>query len=740
VGEARVELTTEDRVLDLIERVGYRVVVLHGPHERDGLSGRDVDCMVDGLDPKWPLRLPEGWRLCQWFRYDFKAWYWALEHDAEFVAVDTTDDPEGLCRDAVRTGSLTTGSEGEPSPFLHAAYLTVKRVRKRMLEPAEWAAIGKVASRDPSRFAAELDVVAGSSMSTLLAPGAIGGIPPTLEVLRRADRLRWSRRFGSPVRVVHALSIGARRYFERIGSPAGLSILLVGPDGAGKSAVAERLPTACAAMFRRASRSHWRPGILPRPGAIVGRTASDPTQPHRRRAFGRVPSALLVGYYWFDFLAGALLRDAPMKVRSGLIVRERGWWDLAVDPRRYRLRIAPGAVRALGRLLPAPDLVILLRSDASVLHARKPELEPPELERQLVAWDSALPVAVPVVRIDVSRPLEEVLGEAVEAVTRLMESRAVSRLDSGWAALPVRQTRWWLPRGPRTVASASVSVYQPVSRRALVGWSVARAVGARGGFRFLPRGTAPPHGVRRALAPHVPPRGTFAVARATHRGRFIALLLDERGECRAVAKLATDPAGVEALNAEATALRRVEGTLPRPLASPRVLRSEAGLLLMEPFRWTPRRRPWELEEEVARGLGEFFRAGKRVAPDGSLGPAHGDCAPWNLLRTPDGWALVDWESAGDAPAFNDVCHYIVQSHALLGSPSASEVVEGFASGRGPVGRAVRAYAEGADIPVGSARACLVRYLRQAVPEPIAMTAAERRGVDRRRRLLARMER
>ncbi len=735
-----MELTAEDRVLELIERVGDRVVVLHGPQERDGLSGRDVDCMVDGLDPRWPLRLPEGWRLCQWFRYDFKAWYWALEHHAEFVAVDTTDDPEGFGRDAVRTGALTRGLEGEPSPFLHAAYLTVKRVRKRMLEPAEWAAIGEVASRDPSRFAAELDVVAGSVMSTLLAPGAIAGMPPTPDVLRRADRLRWIRRFGSPVRVVRALSIGALRYLERIGSPAGLSVLVVGPDGAGKSTVAERLPAACAPMFRRSARSHWRPGILPRPGAIVGRAAPDPTQPHRRATFGRVPSALLLGYYWFDFLVGALLRDAPMKVRSGLIVRERGWWDLAVDPRRYRLQIGPQAVRALGRLLPRTDLVIILRSDANVLHARKPELELPELERQLAAWDSALPPGVPFVRIDVTRPPDEVVSEAVEEVTRLLESRAVSRLDSGWAVLPGRATRWWLPRGPRGVASTSVSIYQPVTRRGLIGWSVARAVGAQGGFRLLPRGPAPPRGVRRALAPHVPPRGTFAVARATHRGRFVALLLDERGECRAVAKLATDAGGMEALNAEAEALRRVEGTLPGPLASPRVLHVEAGLLLLEPFRWEPRRRPWELDEDVARGLGEFFRAGKRAAPDGSLGPAHGDCAPWNLMRTPDGWALVDWESAGDAPAFHDVCHYLVQSHALLGRPSTSDVVEGFVSQGGPVGRALRAYAEGAGIPIGSARAYLVRYLRQVVRESIAVTAAERRGVDRRRRLLALMER
>src|SRR6185503_16581894 len=115
------------------------------------------------------------------------------------------------------------------------------------------------------------------------------------------------------------------------------------------------------------------------------------------------------------------------------------------------------------------------------------------------------------------------------------------------------------------------SVYQPVTSRARVAWSVARMFGARGGFALLPKGPAPPSSVRRVLAPHIPPRGTVAVGRATHPHRSVALILEEGGTCRAVAKIALDPRGTDALSGEASALRGAARGLTGPLTAPRLL-------------------------------------------------------------------------------------------------------------------------------------------------------------------------
>jgi hypothetical protein len=56
-----------------------------------------------------------------------------------------------------------------------------------------------------------------------------------------------------------------------------------------------------------------------------------------------------------DFFLGGWLKTSVLKRRGELIVMERGWQDIGVDARRYRLQISPQLVFATARLLPAPD-------------------------------------------------------------------------------------------------------------------------------------------------------------------------------------------------------------------------------------------------------------------------------------------------------------------------------------------------------------------------------------------------
>lgn len=699
-----------------------------------------MDCAVDGLDPRWPLRLPDGWRLVQCIHYDLKGWYWVLERAGQVVCLDTIDDPTGLGRDGFPSARFATGRHRTPPPAVQAAYLTAKRVRKGDLRDTEWARIGRLAAADPDGYRDALEAVVGPRLTRRLAGPALQGRPPDPAVGRRARRRQLARRYRTPARALTGLALGLRRELERVRRPTGLVVVVAGPDGSGKSTLAAALPEACAAMFRRGARIHWRPGLLPRPGALLGREEGDPTRPHARRPYGRAASLALVGYYWLDFLVGGWLKVMPMRVRTGMVVMERGWWDLAVDPGRYRLTVSPRLVRWLGALLPRPDLTLVLESPAGVLGQRKAELPQPELDRQTRAWRDALPGRLRRSHLDASRPVLGVARDAREEVLRLLEARAAARLGAGWAGLPSRRSpRWLVPRGPRRVASAGLAIYQPMSPRARVGWEGARLLAAVGGLRLLPRGQAPPREVREALARHVPPRGTLAVARAAHpdRGRYVALVLDGQGRCLALAKVGTDPVAADELQQEGEAIEAFRGLLPPPLTAPRVLANDPGVLLLEAVSWRPRRRPWRLEPEVARAMGGFFRAG---AGGSSAGPAHGDFAPWNLLRTDRGWVLLDWEDAGvDQPPFVDVCHYLVQSYTLLGRPSESEVLQGF-RGRGWIGRALEAYADGAGLPMTEAQQTLTWYLRTIEDKLRPMFLGERDGSPERQRLLEQLQR
>jgi hypothetical protein len=145
------------------------------------------------------------------------------------------------------------------------------------------------------------------------------------------------------------------------------------------------------------------------------------------------------------------------------------------------------------------------------------------------------------------------------------------------------------------------------------------------------------------------------------------------------------------------------------LLAPEVLSHSEGVLVFRAMDWRARTFPWRLPEEVAFAIGAFFR---RTSSDGSRsGAAHGDFAPWNLLRTESGWGLIDWESfRAEAPPFYDLFHFLLQSHAGLRRPLMQSIVGGL-NGEGWVGGLIRAYAAGSEVDARDTAHFFREYLR-----------------------------
>jgi hypothetical protein len=233
--------------------------------------------------------------------------------------------------------------------------------------------------------------------------------------------------------------------------------------------------------------------------------------------------------------------------------------------------------------------------------------------------------------------------------------------------------------------------------------------------------------------------GTFSAAKCNRYGRFVLLLWTRSGRPGAVVKVALDDDGKLALAREAANLERLGHLLTVPLSAPKLLSSDDGVLVLAPVAWRPRRRPARLPEEVAFALGEFFRARASASRQG-FGLAHGDASPWNLLRTPAGWVLIDWEHASDsAPPFHDLFHFLVHAHSLMGRPARHEILAGLEA-RGWVGGAIAAYARGAALAPESAPCYLASYLEASLDSgsELVDTATDngRAAFDARRRLLA----
>jgi thymidylate kinase len=197
----------------------------------------------------------------------------------------------------------------------------------------------------------------------------------------------------------------------------GLFVLVVGPDGCGKSTLAQRLIDKTKGDFANVLHMHWRPGLLPRAGSLVGSDEGDPSTPHAREPHGPLLSLALLTYHWVDFFLGTWLRIVPRTSKGGLVVMERGWFDIAVDPRRYRLTVPQQVVELLGQLLPGPGLVIVLQTDPEVLIRRKAELPMLELSRQMSRWRQ-ISFSRRTIRLalDASLPIEVLVDEATRVL------------------------------------------------------------------------------------------------------------------------------------------------------------------------------------------------------------------------------------------------------------------------------------------------------------------------------------
>jgi len=170
------------------------------------------------------------------------------------------------------------------------------------------------------------------------------------------------------------------RIWFRIIHPTGFSLLFLGPDGSGKTTIIKKTIIKHEWLFRKVKNIHFRPSLLEKKKYDII------TEPHLQNSRGILISYLKLFYYFFDYVLGNIFIFYPTRWPSGLIIFERYFYDIIVDPIRYRYGGNKQFTELLSKFVPKPNLTFILIGDPKILYMRKKELSLQELERQIVGY------------------------------------------------------------------------------------------------------------------------------------------------------------------------------------------------------------------------------------------------------------------------------------------------------------------------------------------------------------------
>jgi thymidylate kinase len=186
------------------------------------------------------------------------------------------------------------------------------------------------------------------------------------------------------------------------GRGPGLTVAVIGPDGAGKTTLVEGLAESIP-MPTRILYMGLTGGRLPRADAL------------------RVPGLVLLArltLLWARYAVAAYHRS-----RGRIVLFNRYTLNGAVPSGVPRSRTGRKSRRFQRRAIPSPDVVLLLDASGETMHARKGEYTPQELEIWRGAYRRLAPTITAFEIIDAERPAAEVLDVARAHIWRHFAQR-----------------------------------------------------------------------------------------------------------------------------------------------------------------------------------------------------------------------------------------------------------------------------------------------------------------------------
>ncbi|MEG8988162.1 hypothetical protein VJY32_00150 [Ignavibacteria bacterium 4148-Me] len=181
-----------------------------------------------------------------------------------------------------------------------------------------------------------------------------------------------------PIKLSKHIILLLQRIIKRLIKPPGLFIAFYGVDGSGKTTQIKLMLDYFKGIYSDKVRLfHFRPNfIYTKPKDIIVKN------PHNQLKTNYIRSFLKLLYYVLVYNWGYLTQVLPIIAKNGLVIFDRYYFDLLIDPIRYRTIIPKLFIKICGIFVPKPDINICLIANAQIINERKNEINLIEIEEQ----------------------------------------------------------------------------------------------------------------------------------------------------------------------------------------------------------------------------------------------------------------------------------------------------------------------------------------------------------------------